>query len=531
MTEFRFQERSSGPVPTASKSSFIVPLATNGHGDYDSGEAETFIKTLDEKRRELDHQISLYIAERQKEYETYERQLREKLRRSKEAGISGDDGKPSEANMDSQSSQGAANTLEPPDRGSQLPEPTPVRFDDSSVTGKEDTSPDLPKNGPTSRRSAQEREELMGLFTPTFLPLLEGFKLGSKGHDRSNTAPPDLLTRAAEEPVVHVPKRMEVRRSSTEPAFPVKHTRKSSLRPSSSATKSSQQHTKPRKHVTLDIGDAIVDPATDISGSEPESTLSPAHHSLKPPRTEDLPQIERSALQTPLPASQAQQSAPPSQLPVTLSQQSASQPQTPSTNPHSGPPAHNDAMFSADPAASPSPPRPLDSPPSTRSGSLPPLEPYSRPSPSPNPSADQATAGASAPRGAEISHFFGPPGEAVDEAVDDDEIGEPGLVRRTSDEIGSFVGGIDGDSGFDPADAGSVGYPGTSLGASYMEAHHSWRQTTMREAELRREEEARRKDVAEEREATQGGRGEGGGVAVRGGGDDDEAFLGDMEDL
>lgn len=352
------------------------------------------------------------------------------------------------------------------------------------------------------------------MFTPTFLPLLEAHKLGSNGHNKSSTAPPDVLTRAAEEPVVHVAKRIEVRRSSTEPAFPVKHTRKSSLRPSSSATKSSQQPTKPRKHVTLDIGDAIVDPATDFSGSEAESTLSPSHHSLKTPRTEDLPQIERPALPTQLSASQAQQEAPQDQQPVISTQQPTSQLQKPSTTPNSGPPAHNDAMFAADPAAPTSPPRLLDSPPST----IPPLEPYSRPSPA------QASADPSAARGAEVSHFFGPADEA---AADDAEVAEPGLAA--DDTIGSFVGGIDGDSGFDPADAGSVGYPGTSLGASYMEAHHSWRQSMMREAELRRRD--REREAAKEAEGPRSGPEEGGEAVMKGGRDDDEAFLGDMEDL
>lgn len=515
MTELRSQERSSGPVPAADKSSYIVPLTTNGYGDYDSGEAETFIKTLDEKRRELDHQISLYIAERQKEYETYERQLRERLGQSKEGGTSGDDSKALEDSTESQSSQGVANTMEPPEGGSKLSDFTPLKLEDKFVTGKENTADAVPKDGPARRTFAQEREELMGLFTPTFLPLLEGMKVGSQGHNRSNTAPPDALKRAAEKPAVPVAQRMEVRRSSTEPTFPVKHTRKSSLRPAS-ATKSPQQRPKPRKHVTLDIGDAIVDPATDISGSEPEPTLSPTHHSLKSPQPEEPPKIEQSA-------PSIQHSAPQSQQPVTSTQQSASQPQKPSTNPNSGPPAHNEAMFSPDPAASASPPRPLDGPTSTRSGPLPPLEPYSRPSPA------QASAGASAPRGAEVSNFFRPP----DEAVDDDEIARPGLERQgTSDDMmGSFVGGIDGDSGFDPADAGSVGYPGTSLGASYMEAHHSWRQSTMREAEQQRRDRGRGKEPAMEPESPQSGRSAGFDVLMKGGNDDDDEFLGGMEDL
>ncbi|KAJ9639495.1 hypothetical protein H2199_006530 [Coniosporium tulheliwenetii] len=173
-------------------------------------------------------------------------------------------------------------------------------------------------------------------------------------------------------------------------------------------------------------------------------------------------------------------------------------------------------MFSPDPAASASPPRPLDGPTSTRSGPLPPLEPYSRPSPA------QASAGASAPRGAEVSNFFRPP----DEAVDDDEIARPGLERQgTSDDMmGSFVGGIDGDSGFDPADAGSSRRV-IHGGASFLAPKHDERGGAAEEGQ------GKGKEPAMEPESPQSGRSAGFDVLMKGGNDDDDEFLGGMEDL
>lgn len=205
-----------------------LELVAEAQGDVDG-----FVKEIEAKRRQLDEQIHKFISQKEREFKLYERELRIRYR--------------------------TAATDSPATTAS-----------DESVQRKDD--PDSPMKRET---------ELLGLFTPAYLPLLDS---RPPAPARSPSAPPLTDT-----PTDIVPDRQALHRANTDPACDNKpHSIRIALghrTPSSgsdtgkslvSALKSPSALPKPfnKKRVSLIVGDAVVAPSDNVHLGLPEEEQS-----------------------------------------------------------------------------------------------------------------------------------------------------------------------------------------------------------------------------------------------------------------
>ncbi|KAK6008643.1 hypothetical protein QM012_000546 [Aureobasidium pullulans] len=204
------------------------------------GDVDGFVKELDQKRRQLDDQIHKFIAQKEREFKLYERELRTRYRTQPSPVI-----KPS---------------------GSASPITTPA---DQPVHAADSTQNARGTNG-----KGHEREtELLGLFTPAYLPLLES---RPSGPGRSPSAP--ALSDAADSTPIS-PDRQALQRANTDPSGENKSlSSRRGLGPRTPSSGSEQGRSlvsalkspsagprlSNKKRVSLVVGDEVVAPSDNI---------------------------------------------------------------------------------------------------------------------------------------------------------------------------------------------------------------------------------------------------------------------------
>ncbi|KAH0021898.1 hypothetical protein KCU96_g15707, partial [Aureobasidium melanogenum] len=143
------------------------------------GDVDGFVKELDQKRRQLDDQIHKFIAQKEREFKLYERELRTRYRTQPPPAI------------------------KPP--GNASPTTTPTDQPANAADNNQETRG-------TNEKSHERESELLGLFTPAYLPLLEN---RPSGPGRSPSAP--ALSDAADSTTIS-PDRQTLQRANTDPA-------------------------------------------------------------------------------------------------------------------------------------------------------------------------------------------------------------------------------------------------------------------------------------------------------------------------
>ncbi|KAI5259490.1 hypothetical protein E4T42_00288 [Aureobasidium subglaciale] len=212
------------------------------------GDVDNFVRELDQKRRQLDDQIHKFIAQKEREFRLYERELRTRYR--------------TPVTTSSQTSGRASPT-------------TAADTPADAASTKRDT-------GSTSDKGHERESELLGLFTPAYLPLLESRPAGP---ERSPSAP--TLSDPAEATAIG-PDRQTLQRANTDPAGDNKsHTSRLGLGPrtpssgsdpgrgliSALKSPSAGPRLSNKKRVSLIVGDEVVAPSDNVFFSahkEPE---------------------------------------------------------------------------------------------------------------------------------------------------------------------------------------------------------------------------------------------------------------------
>ncbi|CAD0099366.1 unnamed protein product [Aureobasidium mustum] len=207
------------------------------------GDVDGFVKELDQKRRQLDDQIHKFIAQKEREFKLYERELRTRYRTQ-----------PSPA-------------TKPPGHASPTTPPT-----DQPVHAAANTQ-DVRA---TNDKSHERESELLGLFTPVYLPLLES---RPSGPGRSPSAP--ALSDTADSTLIS-PDRQALHRANTDPAGDNKSlSSRRGLGPRTPSSGSDQGRSlvsalkspsagprlSNKKRVSLVVGDEVVAPSDNIFSS------------------------------------------------------------------------------------------------------------------------------------------------------------------------------------------------------------------------------------------------------------------------
>lgn len=258
------------------------------------GDVDGFLKELDQKRRQLDDQIHKFIAQKEREFKLHERELRTRYR-----------------------------TPTAPSTQS------PASASPSTSTGPPADTADSGQDAQATKEKGHEREsELLGLFTPAYLPLLES---RPPGLDRSPSAPV-LSDPASSTPIL--PDRQALQRANTDPAgdsnSPSYRRALGPRTPSSGSEQgrnlvsvlkspSAGPRLSNKKRVSLIVGDAVVAPSDNIFSSAqkasdqgPDTDLAAEHIEVQaptqstppetpepiPPRSPSLDTIESSVPQS-----------------------------------------------------------------------------------------------------------------------------------------------------------------------------------------------------------------------------------------
>lgn len=245
------------------------------------GDVAAFLEELEVKRKQLDEQIQRYIKQKDRDFKIFERDLRTKYRskpaKQKDAVVENSEEPAYSPTATNDAKSTSKDVSEPNDRDNHV----------SSPNGK--SSPD-PK-------AVQKREaELLGLFTPDYLPLLG--KESSNPTERSPSAPPQLgsldsreipapdpLLRAHSDSIVVAasplsPERLRIENRSLSGGLePIKPLVGVLRAPTGQAR-------LPKKRVSLVVGDEIVIPSDDVPTSPP------------PPRVTSLPEMSGNTLKT-----------------------------------------------------------------------------------------------------------------------------------------------------------------------------------------------------------------------------------------
>lgn len=234
------------------------------------GDVAAFLEEVDTKRRQLDEQIHRYVKQKEREFKLFERDARIKYR---SAGAA----RPPSPRASSVSSSSSI--------ASMVASPSP--------TGK--TPPDWNISddgiGSVARpRPSRDREtDFLGVFTPSFLPLLNNVnKKDAERAAAANIAPSTSAPPACQLPNPPRPGDQELHRANSDPSNepPGKQVRlKLEKRHSSSgsegrglisALKSSapQSRLPKQKRVSLIVGDEVVAPSDNIAAHESANELA-----------------------------------------------------------------------------------------------------------------------------------------------------------------------------------------------------------------------------------------------------------------
>ena len=237
---------------------------------------EQYLELLEEKRRQLDESIHKYVAAKERDYKSFEKELKEQYRETQGHDSTNGVGK---RRNSSESTQGNGQTeLLEAQRVSAVDALLAKRGQDSRALEADDDGQRLQDRstiaGLKDRRTSVERDkDFLGLFTPPYLPALDDRHARDK-LERTSSAPtaPPLPNKAdGEDP----PGSLE--RANSDSMVQAKPKRPSHLalvqRTSSSgssadgklasAMKSPTQRPK-RKRVSLAVGDSIVAPSDSV---------------------------------------------------------------------------------------------------------------------------------------------------------------------------------------------------------------------------------------------------------------------------
>lgn len=254
-----------------------------------NGDVGAFLEEVDTKRRQLDEQIHRYIKQKDREFKLFERDARIKYRNAGTAR------QPSHAGAGPSKSGRPAAT-----NGN-----TVITADDSASettgdhTEKQDalqarSQPRLADNGLRDPQVAREREaDLLGVFTPSFLPLLST----QLADDRPPSAPASLPAHIYTSALASFPTPLDrmLHRANSDPVDEkdIKQTRiKLEKRTSSSGSESknlvsvlkspaANARGPKRKRVSLVVGDDIVAPSDNVNSlytPDDDNQLEHAEH-------------------------------------------------------------------------------------------------------------------------------------------------------------------------------------------------------------------------------------------------------------
>lgn len=155
-----------------------------------NGDVTAFLKELEAKRKQLDEQIHKYIASKEREFKLYERELRNRYR---EAGLQ----QPAPDHAQSTVGSAHADSVPGPSQGDGAvqsgnggTEETDMNehIEDISAVTEPGSTQGL-KDTKDPKILRKKETELLGLFTPAFLPLLEQ---RDRQNERAPSAPPRL---------------------------------------------------------------------------------------------------------------------------------------------------------------------------------------------------------------------------------------------------------------------------------------------------------------------------------------------------
>ena len=251
--------------------------------DNEAALPESALRQLEEKRRQLDDSIHKYIAAKEREYKQFEKDVRQQAKAN--PVLNGQQ----EAGPDVNAVEGLSRTRTSSDSmqstASSPAFPGSSAVDALMATGlRRDAPGQLNGDGhpssstsPTRRRrsSAEREKDFVGLFTPSFLPAIEDKR--SRQHERTSSAPGTVepssgnsLANAAGNPLTRAGSDTAILSRAKRPAHLQDGRRTSSSGSSidgkllTSVLKSQGTPLKPKKRVSLAVGDSIVAPSDNV---------------------------------------------------------------------------------------------------------------------------------------------------------------------------------------------------------------------------------------------------------------------------
>ncbi|KAI9815445.1 MAG: hypothetical protein M1827_002579 [Pycnora praestabilis] len=262
-----------------------------GDTTYSHHDTQYIMEAMEKKRKQLDMEIAKYKAEKEEEYRSFERDLRS---RGRKPGKENDDGGGyKEVNSAALEQMPKLKAPEPPTRpdteSGKGTQPVLIEQPDHLGDQQEEEENEASETGASGHRTPpHERElEFRGLFTPSFLPLLDSGDHGSTtgtisapllspeitNVHRASTVTRDSLKRTASEPVsatspsivslltVSLPTRSpssSPHRQGPPTSFLRNHSATASL---PSSIRGHSQRPRSPKHVLFKLDDLVVRPA------------------------------------------------------------------------------------------------------------------------------------------------------------------------------------------------------------------------------------------------------------------------------
>lgn len=264
----------------------------------DNSLPDEYLELLEQKRKQLDESIHKYIASKERDFKTFERDLRQQYKQDKQ-----------EQNQDG--SRAARASLEATNNGAGSPQlraqqqQQPQSVVDALLAAgmnrehigqplsvavvDADGSPRLEAKsaaGLIDRRASIERDkEFVGVFTPAFLPALDNKASPNSSNmpERAESAPPGQSKETEQPTIIRAHSDHVVQAKAKRPVQLQLSQRTSSSGSSAdgkltSALKSPTQGTKPkRKRVSLAVGDSIVKPSDSVPTSLLNNNRTPSH--------------------------------------------------------------------------------------------------------------------------------------------------------------------------------------------------------------------------------------------------------------
>lgn len=273
---------------------------------------ETYLEQLEQKRRQLDDSIHKYVASKEREYKSYERDLKLRHSRAVEESNGGRSEGPVGGNAPAKRRTSSESTLDAGDHAAietLLANSSRRASSNGNVIADGQGQPsretqDLAAARAGDRRTSIERDkDFVGLFTPPFLPALQD-KEEKPPLDRHSSAP-SVVGSVPTKTEEHVfPRGMD--RANSDTAVQAKAKRPAHLQLSQrtsssgssvdgrliSALKSPTDAMRPkRKRVSLAVGDEIVAPSDSVPATQ-RMNSTPSHSRVRWPIPEPQKLVE-----------------------------------------------------------------------------------------------------------------------------------------------------------------------------------------------------------------------------------------------